>query len=1077
MGGSLVHAQDASRSGLSPLRNFDPQEYGYNSQNWDVTQSDAGLIYFANRNGVLEFDGASWNLYPLESGNTVRCVTSKDGTIYAGGKGEFGYLSQESGNALKFISLSTTIELDFADVWSCIATEYGVIFQSSNYLFLYDGERVDIYNIADVAAADSMENPRYYSPYTLGDRTFVSLGGGNGILEFDGEGFTFIEGSNLQSSVLGLLPHDDFEFIAVTTRKGLFTYDGDSFSPFETDDDNSFVGNNVYKATTLPNGNWVLASTGGGGVTILNQNGEIVQKLDSELGPNRTSLTGIHADPSGNLWIASEYGMSFSEVSSSFLEFDDRLDLNGLPNDALVFDGKLIVSTNLGVQALDLTSANREVNKFSNIAGLDHRSVELLHFDDQLITATYSEGVYRFMDGIVTWLGGVVYDINTLKRSTRNPNRIFLGCIGGVSSFLYDRGQWIDEGYLVEFSGDVGSILELPNGDILAGTFYKGVVLLRKQEGSDSVDDFHIEYLGEEHGLSTQGRVYLALIDSQVKILTIEGILQYENNRFALDPQFERVEKSLDNNFVSLTQGKNRLWGAGKNGLYALVLNENGLYQVDASFLSGRQVNNLSIGQDGNIWITENELITLFDSQAEILSPEAQTLIREIEDSRIDSTLFHASNNTSTQPLLEIPHENRSIIVRFANLGFDTKLSSLFRFRLLGLDSNWSTWTQETSTDYPDLPSGLYNFEVEGQNNRGGANTIASIPIRIKAPWYATIWAKILYAVLSVLILAGLLSVMRRRFVAMERARSFSRLTEAHDQLQRSHDSLRQTQRQLVHAEKLASMGQLTSGIAHEIKNPLNFINNFVELNDELLTEIKENLISFKDRKVGEVYPDLKATLDDIKENSTIIKKHGQRADRVVQSMMEHARGGEGEFSIVDFNQFVEEYVHLAYFSIKSKKQGINIDLVQDYDSACKKAPLMTQELGQVLINLLNNAYDAIATRLESESDPDFKPQLVISTRLETETNSHVLEVRDNGSGMSKKVMDHIFEPFYTTKKAGEGTGLGLSLSHEMVTVGHGGSIEVKSELNKGTTFSLILPLKSLESHYQTQMSTPEFNS
>ncbi len=261
-------------------------------------------------------------------------------------------------------------------------------------------------------------------------------------------------------------------------------------------------------------------------------------------------------------------------------------------------------------------------------------------------------------------------------------------------------------------------------------------------------------------------------------------------------------------------------------------------------------------------------------------------------------------------------------------------------------------------------------------------------------------------------------------------------------------EELKTTQAQLVQSEKLASLGQLTAGIAHEIKNPLNFINNFAELNEELADEVVEVL------EAGDT-EEARAILDDLKVNAAQIAKHGKRADGIVRAMMQHARSSGGERETVDVNPFVEEYLNLAYHGQRARVPGFNADLVTDFAEDVGTAQMMPQEMGRVLINLLGNAFDAVYEYAASQNG-QYAPKVTVATRRVGEAVE--IRVADNGPGIPEDVKARIFEPFFTTKPTGSGTGLGLSLSHDIVTQGHGGMLAVESVPGEGAAFVVTVP-------------------
>jgi signal transduction histidine kinase len=254
----------------------------------------------------------------------------------------------------------------------------------------------------------------------------------------------------------------------------------------------------------------------------------------------------------------------------------------------------------------------------------------------------------------------------------------------------------------------------------------------------------------------------------------------------------------------------------------------------------------------------------------------------------------------------------------------------------------------------------------------------------------------------------------------------------------------------------MASLGQLTAGIAHEIKNPLNFVNNFAGLSIELLDELKETAAP----AIAGLAEDERAEIDEIVAmltgNLEKIAEHGSRADGIVKSMLEHSRGVSGERRNVDLNTLVDEALNLAYHGARAQDAGFNITLERDLDPAVAPIELAPQEVTRVFLNLIGNGFYAAAKRARGDGEAGYCPTLQVSTRDLGEAVE--VRVRDNGTGIAPEIRDQLFQPFFTTKPTGEGTGLGLSISWDIVTQQHGGSIEVDSEPGEFTEFTIRLP-------------------
>jgi signal transduction histidine kinase len=268
------------------------------------------------------------------------------------------------------------------------------------------------------------------------------------------------------------------------------------------------------------------------------------------------------------------------------------------------------------------------------------------------------------------------------------------------------------------------------------------------------------------------------------------------------------------------------------------------------------------------------------------------------------------------------------------------------------------------------------------------------------------------------------------------------------NELQKSLEELKSAQTQLVQSEKMASLGELTAGIAHEIQNPLNFVNNFSEVNTELIDEMKNELQNGNAQQAIEI-------ADDIRSNQQKINFHGKRADAIVKGMLQHSRSSSGEKEPTDINALADEYLRLSYHGARAKDKTFNASTKTDFDPLVGKVNVIPQDMGRVLLNLFNNAFYAV-TEKKKLKIPGYDPTVLVSTKR---FNGHVeISVKDNGNGIPQKVLDKIFQPFFTTKPTGEGTGLGLSISYDIIK-SHGGTLNVETKDGEGSEFIIRLPV------------------
>jgi two-component system, NtrC family, sensor kinase len=283
-------------------------------------------------------------------------------------------------------------------------------------------------------------------------------------------------------------------------------------------------------------------------------------------------------------------------------------------------------------------------------------------------------------------------------------------------------------------------------------------------------------------------------------------------------------------------------------------------------------------------------------------------------------------------------------------------------------------------------------------------------------------------------------------------------IEETNAALTKSLEELKAAQAQLIQSEKMASLGELTAGIAHEIQNPLNFVNNFSEVNTELIDELNEEV------NKGNL-DEVKAIARDIKDNEQKILHHGKRADAIVKGMLQHSRSSSGVKEPTDINALCDEYLRLAYHGLRAKDKSFNATMKTDFDESIGKINIVPQDIGRVILNLITNAFYVVAekkTLRQAQGDSDYDPTVSVSTQRTLSTGEGrgevLIKVKDNGNGIPEHIKEKIFQPFFTTKPTGQGTGLGLSLSYDIVKA-HGGELRMETKVEEGCDFTIVIPI------------------
>lgn len=478
------------------------------------------------------------------------------------------------------------------------------------------------------------------------------------------------------------------------------------------------------------------------------------------------------------------------------------------------------------------------------------------------------------------------------------------------------------------------------------------------------------------------------------------------------------------------------------------------------------------LGSSGLIYFGGAGGLNIFDPQDIRPNPFSPDLV--FRDLYLDGTIVDPTEGIAIdRPLLTaeqitIPPSVTTITIEFSALHFASPNRNEYRYMLEGFDTDWKSGGTISSATYTNLPPGEYDFKLMASNRDGvWSNGDDQIKIlRVLPPWYRT-W--LAYGVYFLIFAAGMFvidRVQRRRLIRKERERTRERelaqakeiqkayhdLEKAHSKLETAHENLRRTQDQLVQQEKLASLGQLTAGIAHEIKNPLNFVNNFSEISAEMVEEAQEEVSKLKEK--SEAREELEYILNDIHGSLSKINEHGKRADSIVQSMLMHSRTGSGKREPTDLNKLVKEAANLSFHGMKANENSINVDLEFDLSDEVGEIPVIAEDFSRVILNICNNAFDAMQEKVKNLNGQDYEPKLTVRTLKKGGTVS--IDIEDNGPGIPKDLKAKILQPFFTTKKGTQGTGLGLSITNDIINA-HGGQIDIESEPGS-TCFTITIP-------------------
>ena len=456
---------------------------------------------------------------------------------------------------------------------------------------------------------------------------------------------------------------------------------------------------------------------------------------------------------------------------------------------------------------------------------------------------------------------------------------------------------------------------------------------------------------------------------------------------------------------------------------------------------------------------------------ANALAPQLQITDFKIADVSLKPGQLPLTSGPGEPEKIKLRYQQNNFSIDFAGINYSSIDENRHIFMLKGYDNKWRKAGAEKTASYYNVAPGDYTFKLKASSS-DGIWTERNLVIIITPPWWFTWWAYLLYAILAATVIWGIVYFRSRRLIKEKQqlwnevkirteqvVNQKEQISMQRDDLKKALEELKTTQAQLIQREKMASLGELSAGLAHEIQNPLNFVNNFSELNVELIAELQHEL------QKGDLHEAL-SIVESMKENLQKVTSHGKRAEGIIKGMLYHSRFGMGTSEPVNINSLVAENIELSYQALRAKDTvsaghgGFAAEYKTALDESIGKINVVPQDIGRVLLNIFNNAFYAVNEKRKTATD-GYRPTVTVETKksmpLPGMGAKVEIKVSDNGTGIPQNIIDKIFQPFFTTKRAGEGTGLGLSLSYDIIKA-HAGDIRVETKDGEGSTFIILLP-------------------
>jgi len=1054
-----------------------------------ITEDSRGNIWFGTYGGISVYDGRSFINYTTEQGlpdNDInKILEDNEGNIWIGTQKGLSLIEAPDKDRInkKFINFTNKDGLSGDFVRDILQDKEGRLwFATDKGVFRHDPGKSKIFT--DVFKEAVLEK-QFVQELAEDREGHLWFGTNKGVIRYDPSG----EEKPQRLTALNGLAGDDVRCMMADSSGNMWFGTGTGVSEYDQKD-NAFMNltteqglpHNIVCSITEDETASLWFGTLGGG--LCRYDGKSIVTYTKKQGLPLTVVYAITEDHQGNLWFGGNdagiikytrtnkriTGNTFTNVNTAQGLFENYIlamltdrDGNlwmGSPTNLQKFDGKAFYN---------YTIEQGMVNDYVVSILEDHSG--------NLWIGTYEGGVSKF-DGRsftnYTTEQGLVHNTVWDIMEDKDGN-FWFATRGGLSIF---NGK-----NFINFTTEQGlpdnklsSIIEDQFGNILIGSWGGGISVIRKNRvdkltGVDhpEISEPVFENFSTNDGLSNNV-VYNILEDNAGNIFigTNEGITVL---RGGLDPTGKNLAKSglenfnqksgypikdISNNNSMFLDSRGIIWAGTGDKLVRFDFNKvHNSSKPPGIIIRDVKVNHENISwyslqkeksQDGEI----NSGITSYQNHEQliygkILSESVRDTLRESFSSiRFDSlTPFYGV------PLnLVLPYAFNSISFDF--VGVETRRPFLvkYQYKLEGYDDDWSPASSESTANFGNLPFGQYTFLLKARSPDGVWSEPAAYQFEILPPWYLTWPAYLFYGLLLILGIYLIDRIQRRRLIARERQRAMQRELEQAKEIEKSYLELKVAQNQLIQAEKMASLGELAAGIAHEIQNPLNFVNNFSEVSSELVQEINEVIDKGNLDEVKEITADLVQNLE-------IISQHGKRASNIVKGMLEHSRTSKGEKRPIDINDLADEFLTLSYHGLRVKDKSFNAAFKMEADATLPKVNVVPQDIGRVLLNLINNAFYAVNEKSKKNAN-GYKPEVIVKTKkLDGKIE---ISVKDNGTGIPDEIKEKIFQPFFTTKTSGQGTGLGLSLSYDIIKA-HGGELKVETKPGEGTTFIIKLPV------------------
>ncbi len=1042
------------------IANYSPQEYNFNPQNWAITQDHRGIMYFGNSNGLLEYDGVSWRTIELPGYSTVRSLNiSLSGVVFIGGIGEFGYLDKDKTGTLQYISLIDKLDKqyhNFFDVWFTICIGDDVYFSTEHYLFHYSNGKMVTVKSGEYSLGHC---------FSINDELYVHSFE-KGILKLDKDSLIDIRHGSFFSNiqVWYSFPIEENIYVLGSLGSGLFKFDFSKCdekgpvnppSEFITEAEPQFFDHYSYSGCRLHDGRFAVGFIERG-ITILDPQGKIDTEVHHKSGLRNEMIWYMYQDIEDNLWLATDNGISKIDVSSPVRYWGLNTGIGSSFQDIIRFNGTVYIASFSGIFYFD----KNELTEMKNISAECYGFYEFIHpekpSETMLLACADVEGVCQIEDTTAT---PVISNVRPwcLHQSKRNLSLLYIGVDYGFMVAQYKNKKWELIGDVKDISDEILYIHEDNQDYIWLTTSTQGFIRLLFSD--NHLEPVEIMRFDEANGLLSTNEIGMIIHENRIIAYTKDGLFYFDeqSKRFHPECLFESRFCDGTHSITNLEKGPlGKFWIFGEKDkakyFYSIVKKQDRyLAQAEPCFYSmpNMEIQTVFIDDQNIVWIGGSEGLYKVDTRERINKPDFNVLLRQVS-SKGDTVLCGGSYSLSDESDIRIKtplnYSLTTILFKYAAPSFINEGVTQYKYKLEGIDADWSDWTESTSKEYSYIPEGDYTFFVKARNIFGIESNTASISFKIDPPWFRSMLAIFTYGLIIaalILLLIRLKSTqLRKANIKLERLvkERTSEVMLKNEEIQAQSDNLQklntelkgqnfkiETQRDQL-KELNSTKDKFFNIIAHDLKSPFQALIGFSDLLSSQLSEY---------------------TLEEIRDISKMINKSAETGFVLLENLLSWAMSQTKRIKYEPDRLNLKELMTtiVASQSNHANNKQISISLTCD-NNLCMWADV--NMISTIFRNLLANAIKFTD-----------KGGYVLFSAIKN--NDHIeITVKDNGKGIPTEIKTNLFnlEKSQTTLGTDneKGTGLGLVLCKEFVEANKG-NIRVESEVGKGSKFTLEFPL------------------